>query len=87
MTAADGSLLLGTVMTEPLLLHSMLGRLKIDIGQACDFHMPCLEQAVRKCMICANTDACSTWLQAADDPDAWQMFCPIAQSLEDLPRS
>ncbi len=74
-------------MTQSLMLHSMLSRLNVDIGQASDLYMPCLEQAASTCMVCANTDTCKTWLQAADDPHAWQLFCPNARSLEDLPRS
>ena len=67
-------------MTQPLLLHSMLSRLNVDIGRASDLYMPCLEQAVGTCAICANTETCRTWLLSArlefedyDRPPALQL--------------
>ncbi len=85
-TIARGSVLPSKATKKPFLLQLMLRRLNVDIGQAADFYVPCLEQAVSTCMGCDNTDTCKTWLQEGNDDNAWQMFCPNARSLGDLPR-
>jgi len=69
------------------LLHSMLDRLKVDLGA---IWRPLLagrmHRVIRGCRRCADPNRCEAWL-AGDGPlHERYRFCPCAETLDTLPR-
>ena len=74
-------------MEQPPLIWSMLKQLGFDEALLLrDDFIIRLDKMTERCVTCAKTDACKSWLESGRPNNAYQNFCANASAFDALPR-